>query len=193
MAERNSGVFAGWCEKIADVVILGKSYSEIEKIMMITRKTTSIYSRGRYSLVTDYVDGVKCIRDSLGLHLKAFRLNCLSGSSYADNSEAYARNTTFTLFNALRDAPWEQADVIRTLVESKDIFLDPIEDAVRELAIVTLPSIKREDVLNRTRQRLKGLADVVARSDLWLSTGAHNRVTDLIRLGEKAVIDKLKK
>ena len=78
MAERNSGVFDQWCVKIADIVISGKSYNETEKIMMIARKASSIYARGRYRLTTDYVDGIRCIREALELHLKAFR-SCLSG------------------------------------------------------------------------------------------------------------------
>lgn len=193
LAERNSGVFDEWCEKIADVVISGKSYTETEKIMMIARKASSIYARGRYRLTTDYVDGVQCIREALGLHLRAFRLNCLLGSTYANSSETFARNTIFTLFNALKDSPWEQVDVIRSLSEAKDIYLDPIEDAVRELTAITMPTIKIEDVAQRTKQRLKGLPEVLARGELWLSTGSQKRVFELIRLGEKTLTEKLRK
>ena len=41
-AERNSGVLDRWCEKIADIVISGKRYTQIEKISMISRKAGSI-------------------------------------------------------------------------------------------------------------------------------------------------------
>jgi Putative DNA-binding domain len=192
-AERNSGIFDGWCEKIVDIVISGKSYSENDKIMMISRKASSIYASGRYKLTTDYVDGIRCIRESLGLHLKAFRLNCLAGSTFADSSESFGRNTTFTLFNALRDFPWEQVDVIRSLCESKDIYLDPIEDAVREFATITLPLLRVDDIANRVRQRLKGLPDLLSRNELWLSTGAKTRVLEIIRHAEKTLTDRLKK
>lgn len=83
--------------------------------------------------------------------------------------------------------------MIRSLSESKDIYLDPIEDAVREFATIALPSIKVEDIANRTKQRLKGLREVLARSELWLSTGSQKRVVELTRLGEKTLAEKLKK
>ena len=94
-AEKNSGIFGGWCEKIADVVISGKSYNESDKIMMIARKASSIYANGRYKLATEYVDGIRCIRKSLGLHLKAFRLNCLTGSTFANSSEIARKKYDF--------------------------------------------------------------------------------------------------
>jgi hypothetical protein len=192
-AERNSGIFDGWCERIADVIISGKSYDENDKIWMISRKASSIYASGRDKLTTEYVDGIRCIREALGLHLKAFRLNCLTGSAFADSSESLGRNTTFTLFNALRDFPWDQVDVVRSLCDSKDIYLDPIEDAVRDLSTITLPSIRVNDVANRVGQRIKGLPEVMSRGDLWLSTGAKTRVTGLIREAEKALAERLKK
>ena len=192
-AERNSGVFDEWCEKVADIVISGKRYTESEKIMMVSRKAVNIYTRGSYKLTMDSVDAIECFRESLKLHLKAFRLNCLAGTVYADSSENYARNTIFTLFNVLKTSPWEQISVIRSLLDSKDIYLDPIEDAVREYATITLPSIKRDDLASRTRQRLKGLPEVLAHNDLWLSSSCQQRVVHLIREAEKILAEKSKK
>jgi hypothetical protein len=194
MAERSSGVFDEWCETICDMIISGTSYSEAEKIMMISRKAISVFARGKYKLTTDYVDAIRCIRESLGLHLRAFRLNCLAGNTYADVSENLARNTMFTLFNAMpRESPWEHIDVIRSLCESKDVYLDPIEDVVQEFVSVTVSFIKRTDVANRTRQRLKGLPDVLSSKELWLSSGTSQRVVGRIKTAESTLEDLLKK
>lgn len=46
-AEKGSGVHDAWCERIAGLVIKGRSYSQSEKISMISRKATSIYARAR--------------------------------------------------------------------------------------------------------------------------------------------------
>ena len=61
-AEKRSGVFDRRCEKIADIVISGKKYSEIEKIEMTSRKAASMYARGKDQIYTDYVDAIQCFK-----------------------------------------------------------------------------------------------------------------------------------
>ena len=154
-AERQSGVVDKWCERCADIVISGKRYDDEGKIAMISRKASSIYIRGREMMNTDPTDALQCYKDALLLHLKAFRLNCVTGTRYVESSEKYARNTLFAFFNAIaRDSPWSVVMLFRDLTEAKEVYLDPIEDAVAEFLSVA-GSIRREDVALRTRQRLR--------------------------------------
>ena len=119
------------------------------------------------------------------LHLKAFRLNCISGNSYADLSERLARNTTFTLLNALpKDSPWEGIDAIRSVGEFSDVYLDPTEDAIWEFVKYSVIVIKREDIANRTRLRIKALIDLIGRKELWLSRTTSENVLKVLQAGD---------
>jgi hypothetical protein len=174
-AERQSGVVDEWCERCADIVLAGKRYEEANKIAMLSRKASSIYSRGKEMLYTDSTDAFRCYETALLLHLKAFRLNCVVGSRFVDLSEKYARNTLFSMFNLIaKDNPWRIVDLFRTIGEAKEVYLDPIEDAVTEFLSVA-KDIRRSDVAAKTRQKLKGLNELL-RPELWLSNTARQRV-----------------
>ena len=192
-AEKESGVLDRWCERIADIVISGKKYSESEKIEMISRKASSLYVRGRDRLNTDYTEAVQSFREALGLHLRAFRLNCLSANPMAEVSERFARNTMFTLFHiSPKDAPWEIIDEIRTLAEGKDLNLDPIESPLVEFLNTTVVNAKRLDIVNRTRARLRSLLEGLSRKELWLANNSCQRVMDSIKNTESTLSRLLK-
>lgn len=191
-AEKTSGAYDGWCERIADTVISGKKYSEYEKIGMTSRKATSLFVRGKDLIYTDYQDAIKILFDSLALHLRAFRLNCLSANPYTDVSERMARNTALDLlrYTSKREAPWEALEYLAMLANLKDVYLDPIEDGLRESLrnISLLP--KRPDLVSRLRQKLRPLPDLMASRDRWLESESSRRCIDLVRSTERELAEK---
>lgn len=97
-SERQTGTHSDWTMRIADIVLEGRRYSESEKVTMISLKATSLYARGKDRIITDPVDGLKDFEDALKLHLRAFRLHCLSGDYRVEKSEQFARNTAYQIF-----------------------------------------------------------------------------------------------
>jgi hypothetical protein len=131
--------------------------------------------------MTEYSDGIQCFKEALILHLKAFRLNCVLGNSYADLSERLARNTTFTLLNATpKDSPWEGVDLIKTVSESAEVYLDPMEDAINDFAKYSINAVKRDDVASRTRLRMKALRELMSQKDRWLSSTTSENVLKVL-------------
>jgi hypothetical protein len=186
-AERQSGVIDRWCERCADIVISGKKYDEENKIAMISRKASSIYIRGKEMFNTDSTDALQCFQEALVLHLRAFRLNCATGTRYVELSERYARNTMFALFNAIpKDSPWRVIEVFKTLTDVKEVYLDPIEDVVVEFILVAR-SIRREDVAIKTRQRIKALIDLF-RPEQWLSNTVRQRAIGSLKTADEILL-----
>lgn len=177
-AEKNSGINDGWCLTIADRVLEGKRYSEPEKMEMTGRKATSLYARAQERLVTDPSDALKDLTEALRLHLRAFRLYCNAGDIRANTSERYARGTAFQLFNtfARSPVPWEYIDAVETISQGKDVYLDPIEDPIREATETALKNVLRAEALARLRHRLRILADLAVTPEFWLATGTCQRV-----------------
>ena len=193
-AEKSSGAMDGWCENVADIVMSGKRYSENEKISMISRRATSLYVRGRDLIYTDFSDAANMIQEALALHLKAFRLNCNAGSRFADYSENYARNTAYTLFgNCIKHSEaWEVLDRIHSLVEQKDIFLDPLAGPLTDMFNEINRVAKRAETANRARQKLKGLPDAIGARDLWLEADLGRRIAEAARGLDKSLSESLK-
>jgi hypothetical protein len=191
-AEKTSGAHDGWCERIADIVIGGKRYSEFEKTGMISRKASSLFARGKALIHTDYQDAIKCIYESLALHLRSFRLNCLSASSYTDYTERASRNTAFDLLraNVRKDTPWEALDHVASLAALNDVFLDPIEGALEEFLanISSLP--RRPDLVGRVRPKLKIVQDLFAARDRWLEPEAGRRCTELVKVADQRLAER---
>lgn len=182
-AERNSGVNDGWCLKIADRVLEGKRYSEPEKMEMTGRKGSSLYARAQERLAADPSDALRDLTEALRLHLKAFRLYCNAGDIRANTSERYARGTAFQLFNtfAKSPVPWEYIDAIETISQGKDVYLDPIEDPIREATDIALKNVLRAEALARFRQRLRTVSDLSTTPELWLATDASQRVARTVK------------
>jgi hypothetical protein len=185
-AERQSGVVDKWCERCADIVLSGKGYNEGSKIAMISRKASSVFHRGREMLNTDPTDALQCYREALLLHLKAFRLNCIAGTRYAELSEKYARNTSLSFSHVTaKESPWAIIELFRTLSDAKEVYLDPVEDAVAKFLTLTT-SIRREDVAARTRQRLKSLTEFL-RPELWLSSSVRQRIIENLKAADEVL------
>lgn len=193
-AEKSSGAMDGWCEHVAGLVMSGKRYTENEKISMISRRATSLYVRGRDLIHTDFSDAANMIQESLSLHLRAFRLNCNAGSRFADASENYARNTAHTLLsNCLRHGEvWEVLDRIYSLVGQKDVFLDPIASPLLETFNEINRVVRRQDAVNRVKQKLRGLADSIGERSLWLEAEQGRRIGEAVRGLDKSLSDGLK-
>jgi len=109
-AERGSGVHDGRRISIADFVLQGKRYSEDERLEMLGRKASSLYARAQDRLYTDTSDAMKDLQEALELHLRGFRLRCLSGDMRAEKSERYASNAAATLF--YRNRPIATAEIL---------------------------------------------------------------------------------
>jgi hypothetical protein len=193
-AEKSSGAMDGWCEHVADLVMSGKRYTESEKISMISRRATSLYVRGRDLIHTDFSDAANMIQEALSLHLRAFKLNCNVGSRFADSSENYARNTAFTLLgNCLRHTEmWEVLDRLYSLVGQKDVFLDPIAGPLTDTFNEINRVVKRQDAVNRVRQKLRGLADAIGERSLWLESEQGRRIAEAVRSLDKSLAEGLK-
>lgn len=177
-------------KKIADIVISGNRYQEQEKLDMMSRKAMSIYTRARDRLNTDATDAIKSLRDALLLHLRVFKVQCVTGNARADITEKYARNTTYTLFNVLgKEAPWDAFDAIRGMMECKDVYLDPVEEPVRQLLLEVSVHLKGPDLIGRMRQKLKAFNEGLARKDLWLVTGTRQAVIDATRSCDVALAE----
>jgi hypothetical protein len=98
-------------------------------------------------------------------------------NSYAELSERLARNTTFTLLNATpKDSPWEGIDLIKNISESAEVYLDPMEDAIKKFVKYSVNAVKRDDVASRTRLRMKALRELMSQKDRWLSSTASENV-----------------
>ena len=182
-AEKGSGSHDGWCERIADSVIEGRLYSELDKISMLSRKATAIYQSARERMFTDPVDAKSKMGKSLSLHLRAFRLNCIRRDIYAEVSEGYGRNTArqWFSFSIASSEPWDIFDQVRELVATKDVYLDPIEIPFCQ-ALHLLNRIPiRSDNGNRFKNKLKGLVDQLSGRDLWLDTVKSSNTRDAIR------------
>jgi hypothetical protein len=193
-AEKNSGAHDGWCITIADLVINGRSYSEVEKTGMVSRKATSIYARGRDRIFTDQVDAQKDFAEALTLHLRAFKLNALRGEAQMDVSEQYARNTAWQWLDlAVRgEAPWELFDRVRQLAGLQDIFLDPIHKPFTDLIGRLERTALRTEVAQRIRNRVKGLPELLARRDTWLDPTISRHVEEVVRAFDRRISDKLR-
>jgi hypothetical protein len=193
-AEKNSGAHDGWCITITDMVINGRSYTELEKTSMVSRKATSIYNRGRDRIYTDQVDAQKDFGEALILHLRAFKLNALRGEAHMDVSEQYARNTARQWFEfAVRgDAPWELLDRVRQIAGQQDIFLDPIHlpfiDYVGRLERTAL----RTEVANRIRNRIKGVPELLARRDSWLDPTIGRHMEEVVRAFDRHLSERMR-
>ena len=128
-AEKSSPSMEDHIFTIADTVISGRRYLEDEKISMISRKATTVYNFAKQQSHTDPDAAVRGFRDSLNLHLRAFKQNALVGSSMLSISEKYARDTAHQWFRMLSTAgKWEPLAAVYDLEKDCEGYLDPISD-----------------------------------------------------------------
>jgi DNA polymerase III delta prime subunit len=193
-AEKNSGVNDGWCLRIADFVLEGKRYVEREKMEMIGRKATSLYARAQERLVTDPSDAFKDLTEALQLHLRAYRLYCAVGDIRAENSQRYARNTAFQLFNILArsSVAWELLDVIDTIARSTDVYIDPVEDPLMEAIENIIRNPLRAEAVSRTRQRLRGVLAALDNANLWMGISTKERVSKSLQAFDRRLDERLR-
>jgi hypothetical protein len=182
-AEKQSGILDDWCERIADIVITGRSYAETDKIAMISRKATSIYTRARERLYTDPTDAEHDFQMALVLHLRAFRLNGLRGDARIDVSEEYARNTAYQWFLLAAQGihPWEFFDRVRHLLAEKDIFLDPIERPMVDVIARLERMAMSIEAVNRFKTKIRGLPELLGQRQAWLDANVSRQLQDAVR------------
>lgn len=170
-AERKSGSFDGYCEKIAEYVISGKKYSRRDKIEMTSRKGAHLYARGRDIQFTEPNEAMKCFAQAIALHLKAFRSNCLDANPYADHCERYAMVSAHSLFimRSRSLSPWQLIDDFIDISKETELYLDPIEGPFLQSLNSTLKNPTKNETLHRMRQRLRTLSGTT-RADRWMSS-----------------------
>lgn len=169
-AEKGSGVFDDWVDKIADIVVNGRSYTEKEKVEMISRQAASTYARAMDRKFTDASEAAKLYETALGLHLRAFRLSSDSGDPKASVSEKYAGNTAREWFALVgrNDRPWEFISQLWSLARLSDVYLDPISYCAQLfVSNKTKRSLQAGEKL-RLKNSLKGLSHALSSSNLWL-------------------------
>lgn len=126
-AEKGTQSLEDHLYKIMDTVISGRRYTEDEKIGMISRKATTAYNFAKQQLYTDPTSAMDGFYGSLLLHLKAFKLNALSGSPMISTSEKYASNTADQWLRLLFSGnKWEVISAFNRLEKECDGYLDPI-------------------------------------------------------------------
>jgi hypothetical protein len=181
--ERRTGVLDGWCLKIADLVLDGKRYQEREKIEMLSRKATNLYTRGQERLHTESLDALKDLKEALRLHLRTFRLKQNAGDPRADVSKEYARNTAYYLSNTLvkSPVPWEFLEILTGVAEARDIYLDPLESPIIEAAKVYSRTLIRLDAIARTRSNIRNLLSKITDEKAWLDPNAYSRVRQSLK------------
>jgi hypothetical protein len=169
IAEKQIEEFGGRVEHIANIVIDGKRYSRLEKAFMLQRKAGNHYFRAKDRQHTEPTDARRDFAEALKLQLKVFRINIDDGHHWVHATTDYARNSAFTLFDAVLRGPTpvEVVDEIRSLLVLKDIYLDPIVMPAAEAIERLVRLATRPEQAHRSRNRLKGLDQLVERSTEW--------------------------
>jgi hypothetical protein len=193
-AERDSGHGLDQCIKIADFVYRGKRYSDDEKIEFLARKGTCLYNRGKNDLVFSPNSAIEDIFESLKCHLTCYAKNMDVGSTKADKSEEYSRNTAFYLFSFLvqhakHDLFFERSLV---LIEGDAFRLDPLEEPW--LHVVDLIQRERNvgGQLHKVRGRLDHMKRAIEKKSQWYDQSARSRVIDGLGRGVTSMIGSTK-
>jgi hypothetical protein len=185
-SERQSGTHSDWTMRIADIVLEGRRYSEAEKVTMISLKATSLYARGRDRIITDPVDGLKDFEEALKLHLRAFKLHCLSGDYRVEKSEQFARNTAYQIFQAISrgSSPWEIFDTIGVLSSLPEIYLDPLENPIVDTMNQLVRMPHRAETMNRLRNKAKSVVENLSDRNRWLAGDVQTRTKQAVHEAE---------
>ncbi|MGH6988023.1 MAG: hypothetical protein ACRED9_14445 [Caulobacteraceae bacterium] len=182
-AERLSGTRDQWPLRVADIVINGNRYSENDKLRMISKKGATLYTMGRALIVTDTIYAQKYLLDAIKLHLRAFRINCINGDYRAEVSDEYGRNTCFFLLGSVQrgETPWEVADLIRSIVTTRDVYLDPIYEPVMGVLRYWSRAAIFPRQTARIRAALRGLPELISARELWLVGDSMRRLVNALR------------
>ena len=170
LAEVNAGSFSQWPAKIADHVIQGRTYGEVFKIEMMSRKATALFTNAKERIYTDPTDAESKFFEALGLHLKAFFANSHRGGPFVDVSEKLARNTCHRMKDLCLAADGYAVffDRIRALSTLGSIYLDPVEEPLCE-AISRLSGIKQQPrASGKIKSAAQSLAAATADRSFWL-------------------------
>jgi hypothetical protein len=154
-AEKESGTLEVDLFKVMDTVISGRRYSEDQKIGMISRKATSAYNFAKQKIYSDPDSAMRGLRESLLLHLRAFKMNATTGSPMLQVSEKYARNTADQWIRLVADlGKWEPLVEIPSLERDSDGYLDPISSPF----ISYLDAIAQKAYFQAEKSRISGAA-----------------------------------
>ena len=156
-AEKSSQIVGEHFFQIMDAVTSGRRYTEEQKIGMISRKATTAYHIAQQKLGVAPDDAQSLMRLSILLHTKAFKQNVINGSSMANISEKYCRNTADQYFRLISSyGPWEPIAEIALLQADTEGYLDPVADAfityIEREKFQSYPKPERSRVKNKIRE-----------------------------------------
>lgn len=170
---------------IMDTVISGRRYSEEEKIGMISRKATTAYNIARQNIYLDAEAGLKGFRESVMLHLRAFKLNALSASPMTDISEKYAKSTADQWLSLLsKGNKWNVIVALKQLESDCDGYLDPVAEPfnnqLRRIGRSALFSAERSRIHNESKKLLAAGFDKRKWMDTTLSPAISKELSALV-------------
>lgn len=180
--ERDSGHGLDQCIRISDFVCEGKKYSNEEKIEFLSRKGTCLYNRGKNEIHFSPADAVADIDEALKCHLACYSRNIESGSTKAEKSEEYAKNTAFYLFSflMLHGRHDEFFDFALKLCEAGSLKLDPIEEGLMRAMDLLLRERGAKAEIQKIRGRLDYLKKEIEKKSQWYDQTARRRVIERI-------------
>ena len=169
-AEKLGDAISIWPERICQIVIDGKTYSQTDKVSMISRKATTLFNRADLSKYVEPELSENLFQQSLILHCHAFKLNANSGSYHIELSERYARNTALRLIDMAEKSgsDWSVFDRLSAAIKETSGFIDPIEDGV----VAFVGRAKRRNTsrsaIARTKSAAAHLCDTINNNAKWL-------------------------
>lgn len=189
-AEKGSGTLEEHFYKIVDTVISGRRYSEDEKIGMISRKATTSYNFARHKIHSDPESAMRGFRQSVLLHLRAFKQNALTGSPMLSISEGYARNTFDQWLRMLSQVGrWEPINALLPLEEECEGYLDPVYSPFSSY----LHRLEREALFGSERARVNNAARKILSQGLDVGKWMDTTIVPDIKKSLSSVIERTNK
>jgi energy-coupling factor transporter ATP-binding protein EcfA2 len=170
-AEKSSNIVGEHLFQIMDAVTSGRKYTEDQKIGMISRKATTAYHIAQQKLDGAPDEAQSLMKLSVLLHSKTFKQNILNGSSMAETSEKYCRNTADQYFRVISSyGPWEPFNEMKLLQDETEGYLDPIAEAI--LLYVERASRKNysKSEKSRIKNKIREFLSAGFTREKWLDT-----------------------
>jgi hypothetical protein len=157
-----------FCQKAADIVLAGRSYTATEIAEMKSRKAQSLFRSARLNSVDSPSKAFIEFRSALQLHLECFAYNVSNNNEYIELAEKLARNTAYSMLQLIeRGDITTRVDALRNILLCKDVFLDPIEEPIcqnlRKMSFYLLP----KGALQMVSKVLKEIEGIVE-SGKWI-------------------------
>jgi Putative DNA-binding domain len=193
-AEKANGQLEGGMDVVADTVIKGKRYTQLEKAFMAGKKAAALYFRGRERFYTDTVDAERDLQEALRLHLFVYKINIDEGHHWSSSTFEFAKNTAFSLFNVpfQTPTPWDVIEVMINCMKQDGMYADPLQTPITETLTKIVSVSTRPDLAHKYKNKLKPLEGVVIHDAKWTDVAARVRVLESLRATESALVNRTK-